>query len=130
MIEFGLYHPDMKMPKMGHELAELYQKRTGNAPNRLLFQAADSLLTIADAIKEAKSTKPDAMIKAMETMKFHGYRGTFEFSPKKGYTYHQWIDVPYVNYQFTATDQPVAKATLIQGPGQKLDVKKLVKPAN
>jgi ABC-type branched-subunit amino acid transport system substrate-binding protein len=130
MIEFGLYHPDMKMPKIGHELAALYQKRTGNAPNRLLFQAADSLLMIADAIKEAKSTQPDAMIKAMETTKFHGYRGTFEFSSKPGYTYHQWIDVPYVNYQFTAANQPVDKATLIQGPGQQLDVKKLVKPAS
>ncbi|MGH7069113.1 MAG: ABC transporter substrate-binding protein [Acetobacteraceae bacterium] len=129
MIEFGLYHPDMTMPEKGRELAALYTKKTGNQPNRLLFQAADSIVTIADAIKDANSTNADAMIKAMETQKFDGYRGTFQFSSKPGVDYHQWIDVPYVNYQFTAVDQTAAKATLIQGPGQPLDVKKLIRPA-
>ena len=128
MISFGLYHPQMAMPPLGKQVAAEYTKRTKNEPNRLIFQAADSLLLIADAIKEAKSTAPDAIIKALQKIKFTGTRGTFEFSQQPGFGFQQWIDVPYVNYQFTAVNQPVSKANLIQAPGHPLDVGKLQKP--
>ena len=45
-----------------------------------------------------------------------------------GVGYHQWVDIPYVAFQLTEVNQPVSKSNLIQGPGQKLDVKKLQKP--
>lgn len=128
MISFGLYHPQMAMPKLGKEVAAEYTKRTKNEPNRLIFQAADSLFLIADAIKESKSTDPKAIIKALQTMKFSGARGSFQFSQKPGFSFQQWVEIPYVNYQFTAVNQPVSKANLIQAPGQPLDVKKLQKP--
>jgi ABC-type branched-subunit amino acid transport system substrate-binding protein len=129
MIEFGLYHPQMKAPKLGGEVAAEYKKRTKNEPNRLIFQAADSLLLIVDAIKQAKSTDPKAMIQALEKMKFTGTRGTFSFSEEKGYKYHQWVEIPYVNYQLTEVNQPVSKSLLVQGPGIPLAVSKLKKPA-
>jgi ABC-type branched-subunit amino acid transport system substrate-binding protein len=128
MISFGLYHPQMPMPELGKKVAAEYTKRTKNEPNRLIFQAADSLLLIADAVKEAKSTDPKALIKAMQTMSFSGTRGTFQFSHEPGYKFQQWVDIPYVNYQFTAVGQPVSKANLIQAPGQPLDIAKLQKP--
>ena len=128
MICFALYHPKMDIPRLGKEVAAEYKKRTKGDPNRLIFQAADSLLLIVDAIKQAKSTDPQAIEKALRTMKFSGTRGTFQFTEKKGNTYQQWADIPYVNYQLTAVNQPVADSNLIQGPGQKLDVSKLQKP--
>jgi len=128
MICFGLYHPKMDIPPIGKQVAAEYQKRTKGEPNRLIFQAADSLLLIVDAIKEAKSTDPKAVEKAMRTMRFSGVRGPLQFSEKPGYTFQQWVDVPYVNYQLTAVNQPVSQSNLIQGPGQALDVKKLQKP--
>lgn len=128
LISFGLYHPEMAMPPLGKEVAAEYTKRTKNEPNRLIFQAADSLLLIADAIKEAKSTAPDAIIKALQKIKFSGTRGTFEFGHKPGFGFQQWVDIPYVNYQFTAVNQPVSKANLIQAPGHPLDVGRLQKP--
>jgi branched-chain amino acid transport system substrate-binding protein len=128
MICFGLYHPKMDAPPLGRQVAAEYTKRTKAEPNRLIFQAADSLLLIVDAIKEAKSTDPKAIEKALSSMKFTGVRGTFQFSEKPGYTYQQWVDIPYVNYQLTAVNQPVSQSNLIQGPGQPLDVKKLQKP--
>jgi branched-chain amino acid transport system substrate-binding protein len=128
MISFGLYHPKMPMPALGKEVAAEYTKRTHDEPNRLIFQAADSLLLIVDAIKQAKSTDPQAIIKALQGIKFTGVRGTFSFSHEPGYKFQQWVDIPYVNYQLTEVNQPVSKSNLIQGPGQPLDVKKLVKP--
>ena len=127
MICFALYHPKMDIPPLGKEVAAEYKKRTKGDPNRLIFQAADSLLLIVDAIQQAKSTDPQAIEKALRTMKFTGTRGTFQFTEKKGNTYQQWADIPYVNYQLTAVNQPIADSNLIQGPGQKLDVSKLQK---
>ncbi|MFL5392635.1 MAG: ABC transporter substrate-binding protein [Myxococcales bacterium] len=127
LIEFGLYHPDMGIPKLGKEVGDAYQKKTGHEPNRLIFQAADSLLLVVDAIKNAKSTAPDAMIKAMESMTFSGVRGTFKFSQEPGVGYQQWVDIPYVTYQFTEVGQPVSKTTLVQGPNVALAIDKLKK---
>ena len=129
MLAFGLYHPQMQMPKMGHEVGQIYQKQSGHEPNRLIFQAADSVLLIAKAIDKAKSTDSAAIIKALQTMEFEGVRGKFRFSEKPGYTFQQWVDIPYVTYQLTEIDQPLSKTTLIQTSGQPLEVDKLVKPA-
>ena len=128
MISFGLYHPQMPVPQIGKDVAAEYTKRTKNEPNRLIFQAADSLLLIVEAIKQAKSTDPKAITKALQTMKFSGVRGPFEFSKEPGFKFQQWVDIPYVNYQLTEVNQPVSKSNLIQGPGQPLAVSKLQKP--
>ena len=130
MISFGLYHPLMNVPPLGKQVAAEYTKRTKNEPNRLIFQAADSLLLIVDAIKQAKGTDPKAIEKALQTMTFAGVRGPFQFSQAKDppYAYQQWVDIPYVNFQLTDVNQPISKSNLIQGPGGKLDVSKLQKP--
>jgi ABC-type branched-subunit amino acid transport system substrate-binding protein len=128
MLNFGLYHPQMNIPPIGKEMAAEYTKRTKNEPNRLVFQAADSLLLVAEAIKQAKSTDPRAITKALQAIKFSGVRGPFEFGKEPGVGFHQWVDIPYVAFQLTEVNQPVSKSNLIQGPGQKLDVSKLQKP--
>ena len=128
MISFGLYHPQMPAPQIGKDVAAEYTKRTKNEPNRLIFQAADSLLLITEAIKQAKSTDPKAITKALQTIKYSGVRGPLEFSKEPGYKFQQWVDIPYVNYQLTEVNQPVSKSNLIQGPGQPLAVNKLQKP--
>jgi ABC-type branched-subunit amino acid transport system substrate-binding protein len=130
MISFGLYHPDMPMPELGKQVAAAYQKEYKHEPNRLIFQAADSVLLIAQAMEHAKSTDHAAIIHALQTMDFKGVRGEFRFSEKPGYTYQQWVDIPYVTYQTTAVNQPLDKTTLVQAPGQPLQVSKLVRPAN
>lgn len=129
MLAFGLYHPKMPMPEMGHEVADIYQKTHKIEPNRLIFQAADSVLLIARAIEQTKSTDSAAIIKALQTMDFKGVRGEFRFSQKPGYTYQQWVDIPYVTYQMTDIGQPLSKTTLIQSSGQPLHTDKLVRPA-
>ncbi len=121
MLVFGLYHPKMTEPPLGHEVADAYEAKTQKPPNRLLFQAADSLFLLADAITRAKATDADAMIKALEATNFTGTRGTITFSKEPGYKFHQWLDVPYVTYQLTEEDQKIADATLIEEPGVPFD---------
>ena len=127
LISFGLYHPNMNIPPVGKQVAAEYTKRAKAEPNRLIFQAADSLLLVVDAIKQAKSTDPKAIVATLQKMQFSGVRGPFTFSKEPGITFQQWADIPYVNYQLTEVNQPVSKSNLIQGPGQKLDVSKLQK---
>jgi ABC-type branched-subunit amino acid transport system substrate-binding protein len=129
MVSFALYHPQMAMPQLGKDVGAEYTKRTKNEPNRLIFQAADSLLLAVEAIKQAKSTEPAAIIKAMQTMKFEGTRGAFQFSKEPGVTFQQWVDVPYVTYQLTEVNQPISKSNLVQPAGQAVDLSKLKKPA-
>jgi len=127
LISFGLYHPNMNIPPIGKQVAAEYTKRAKAEPNRLIFQAADSLLLVVDAIKQAKSTNPKALVAALQKIQFSGVRGPLTFSKEPGITFQQWADIPYVNYQLTEVNQPVSKSNLIQGPGQKLDVSKLQK---
>ncbi len=129
MLAFGLYHPKMPMPEIGQQVAKVYEEQAKREPNRLIFQAADSVLQIAKAIEDAKSTDSAAIIKALKDMEYEGVRGKFRFSQEPGYTYQQWVDIPYVTYQLTEINQPLSKTTLIQTSGQGLQTDKLVKPA-
>lgn len=130
MLAFGLYHPQMPMPEIGQKVSKIYQEQAKREPNRLIFQAADSVLLIARAIEQAKSTDSAAMIKALQDMEFEGVRGKFSFSKEPGYGYQQWVDIPYVTYQLTEVNQPLSKTTLIQASGQPLQTDKLIKPTN
>jgi branched-chain amino acid transport system substrate-binding protein len=128
MLVFGLYHPKMALPELGKKVAADYTAKTKADPNRLLFQAADSLFLVAEAIKQAKSTKADDMIKALEGIKWSGTRGEVSFSNEKtGFKYHQWLDVPYVTFQVTKVKQPVADMNLVQDPGKPLDLSRVQK---
>lgn len=129
MLAFGLYHPAMPMPEIGKQVAAVYEKQAKKEPNRLIFQAADSVLLIARAIEAARSTEGEAIIKALQGINFEGTRGAFRFSQDAGYAYQQWVDIPYVTYQLTAINQPISQSTLIQVPGQPLATDKILKPA-
>ena len=128
MLSFGLYHPAMPIPAIGKDVSAEYTKRTKAEPNRLIFQAADSLLLVVEAIKQAKSADPKAIRGALQSINFSGVRGPLKFDKTPGITFQQWADIPYVNYQLTEVNQPVSKSNLIQGPGQPLAVGKLQKP--
>jgi len=129
LLVFGLYHPKMAQPPLGKQVGDAYTAKTKNQPNRLLFQAADSLLVIADAAKRANSTEPDALIKALEEAKFVGTRGEVTFSKETGYKNHQWLDVPYVTFQLTEVNQKVGDAVLVEESGKPIDPSKLWRPA-
>jgi branched-chain amino acid transport system substrate-binding protein len=129
LIAFDLYHPKMPMSDLGKKLAASYKAKTTYEPARLLFQAADSLFSLTEAIKAANSTEPEAVIKALENLKWNGPIGEITFSlEKRGYRYHQWINVPFVIGQITAVNQSVGDTKILQDVGKPLDISRLVKP--
>jgi branched-chain amino acid transport system substrate-binding protein len=129
MLVFGLYHPKMAMPDLGKKIGDAYKTKTKNEPSRLMYQAADSLLIVTEAIKSANSTEPDALIKGLEGLKWTGTRGELEFSKAKGgYKYHQWIEIPYVTFQVTAVKQSMSDTVLVQDPGKPLDASRIQRP--
>ena len=125
MISFGLYHPAMKLPPLGEKVRDAYQAKHKIDASRLIFQAADSLFLIAEAVKVAGGTDKEAMNKALRGMKYTGARGTIEFSQEPGFTFQQWVEVPYVTYQLTEVNQKIGDAPLVQAPGMPLDPAKL-----
>jgi branched-chain amino acid transport system substrate-binding protein len=127
LLVFGLYHPKMQAPALAKTVGDAYTAKTGAQPNRLLYQAADSLLVLADALKRANSTDPDALVKALEETKYTGTRGEITFSKEAGYKNHQWLDIPYVTFQVTEIGQKVADTPLVEQPGQPLDPSKLAR---
>ena len=128
LLSFALYHPAMPQTQLAKDIAAEYKKRTGSDVNRLVLQAADSLHLVIEGIKQAKSTEPDKVGAAMRTMKFESLRGVSNFSTQQGYSFQQWLDIPFVNYELTAEKQPVGQTVLIQAPGQKFDPAKIVRP--
>jgi branched-chain amino acid transport system substrate-binding protein len=126
LLSFGLYHPDMELPPLGEQVREIYEERHGTGANRLIFQAADSLYLIKEAIEVAGSTEPDAMIEALRGIEWTGTRGTITFSGAPGFTFQQWVEIPYVTYQLTEVNQDLADAPLVQAPGMELDTSKLM----
>jgi branched-chain amino acid transport system substrate-binding protein len=103
-------------------------KKTRNEPNRLIFQAADCLLVIADAIKRAGGTDPEPLMKALRETDLTGTRGRITFSADKGYTFQQWVDIPHLAFQITQVKQKLDDTTIVQQPGQPLDTSKIVQP--
>ncbi len=129
LLVFGLYHPKMDIPPLGNKVAETYTQKTKNQPNRLIFQAADCLFVIADAIKRSKSTDADPLIKALEATDLTATRGHITFSEEKGgYKYHQWLDIPHLTFQITKVGQEIGDTSIVQAPGQQIDTSKVWKP--
>ena len=115
------------MLPLGLTVAKAYQAGTKRPLNRLMFQGADSLFLIVEAIRTAGSTAPDKMIAALQKIEWVGTRGTVSFSQEKGYKYQQWLNVPYVTLQVTKVNQPIDEMQLVQGPGKPIDPTKLSK---
>ena len=128
MLTIGMYHPDMKQTELSKQISAAYKKRTGNDPNRLIFQAVDSLVVVVEAMKQSKSTDPAKMIAALKSGKFDGARGQMKFDSTPGVSFQQWVAIPYVNYQLTDVNQAVGKTSLLQGPGMPLNIGKLQHP--
>jgi branched-chain amino acid transport system substrate-binding protein len=129
MLAFAQYHPKMTLPDLGRKIADAYKAKTGKEPTGAVLQAADSVLMIAEAIKTGGSSEPEAVTKALETLKWTGTRGKITFSAEKDDNkYHQWLDVPFVTFQITAVKQPIGETNLVQTPGQPLNVSAVQKP--
>jgi branched-chain amino acid transport system substrate-binding protein len=128
ILAFGHYHPKFELPGVGKEFRARFVKRYGADPGRISFQAADCLLVLVDAAKRANSTEPAKLLEFLESTDVEGTRGRVKFDKTAGITFHQWVDVPYAIYQFTAVDQKLDDTTLLKQSNGPLDLSKILKP--
>jgi branched-chain amino acid transport system substrate-binding protein len=129
-IYFDLYHTDMALSDFGTAVREEYVQRHDGTPSRLVFQAADSLLLIKEAIENAGGTDPDAMIEWLQQAEVEGTRGVITFSDEEGPLFQQWVDTPFVTFQVTEVDQTLEETTLISAPDIGVQVDQLRRPGN
>jgi len=113
MVSFGLYHPAVALSPWGERVKAAFAEASDHAPSRLIFQAADCVALIADAAARADSIAPADITKALATADFAGSTGEIKFASQPGALFQQWVDVPYVTYQFTAKRQATADSVLL-----------------
>ena len=116
-IYFDLYHPDMPLSDFGQRVRDEYIARHDGTPSRLVFQSADSLLLLAEAMRQAGTTDADAVIETLQNIELEGSRGTITFASEPGVLFQQWVDTPYVTFQVTELDQKLEQTTFVSAPG-------------
>lgn len=101
-----------------------YKEKTGKSDvETYAMEAYDSIAILAQAINEAGSTDGDAIVKALENIKYDGVLGKIYFPygtqkdpgvDGKGDEYwHQWPDVPLTMLQYTEVDQASSDAPIV-----------------
>jgi branched-chain amino acid transport system substrate-binding protein len=126
-IFFDLYHPEMPLSAFGERVRDEYIERYGGTPSRLVFQSADSILLLAEAIRTAGSTDADAMIQALQKSQVEGSRGVITFSDEPGVLFQQWVDTPYVTFQVTDLDQSLEDTIFVSAPDVPVRIEELVR---
>jgi len=114
----NLYTPE------GKAFAAKYKERTGKkAVESYAMEAYDSIVIIAQAIKEAGSTDGDAIVNALENIHYDGAMGKiyFPYGTKKDPSedgkgdeyWHQWPDVALTVIQYQEVGQNSGDAPIV-----------------
>jgi branched-chain amino acid transport system substrate-binding protein len=109
------YYPGIKFTEKTEPFIRRFKKKFNREPTFAAMEAYEAVSLVADAIKRAGSTDPDAMVTALEKTRFTGLRGVIRFSLDREprYMYHQWPDTPSFVIQYTEVGQPYTDALLL-----------------
>lgn len=92
-----------------------YQKKHSADPSGAVMESYDAAGLLFDAMATARSTDPQAIIKALEDTKYVGVRGQYSFSVSRepAWHYHQFLDAPLTILQYESVKQPQAEAPIV-----------------
>lgn len=109
------YHPLLGVTPAVKAFSAKFQERTGRTPTFAAMEAYDSIYVLVEAIKQAGSTSPDAIVAALEQIRYDGVLGTIYFSTERepAYMYHQWPGAKAVLIQYTEEGQNPNDALLL-----------------
>lgn len=115
---------------LSRQFSEAYQKLTGRPANSVAMEGYDGVMVIAEAIKAAKGTESEALIKALRNLKWEGTRGTIFFPQKKepAWAYQQWPEVPIFVIQYDEANQLPENAEILWPRAQATTDKLVLKP--
>ncbi|HLJ18861.1 MAG TPA: ABC transporter substrate-binding protein, partial [Stellaceae bacterium] len=99
------YSPQQKLSDIGMWYAKRYQEKFKDLPVYSDLNCFGDVAIIAEAIAQAKSTDPKALIKTLETGKFAGWAaGDVTFPRADGVFFHNWSP-PMLILHYTKANQ-------------------------
>ena len=123
--------PATQWNQKAKDFVAAFEKQFDRPPTGTAMESYDDLQVIAQAIRQAGSTDPQAIIKALEQIDYTGTRGAYHFSTKKdpAWAYHQFMEAPIMLIQYNEDNQSPDKAPIIY-PRDWATIKELyLKPA-
>ncbi len=109
------YHPLLGVTPAIKEFVAKFEAKTGKTPTFAAMEAYDSIYVLAKAVEMAESPEPDAVVAALEKIKYDGVLGTIYFSKERepDYMFHQWPGAKAVIIQYTEQGQKYTDAQLL-----------------
>ncbi|RLG50744.1 MAG: hypothetical protein DRN96_06970 [Thermoproteota archaeon] len=113
MLFISYYHPMMKLTDLGKWFKAEYEKKYNEPPVYTAYNAFGAVVVVAQAIEQAGSADPAAIIKALETGTFKSWNSDAVTFPRgEGIYWHQWSP-PMVIVQYTKTGQKYETAPIV-----------------
>ena len=107
------YSPKAKLSELAGWFTKAYEEKFKESPTYGALNGFGDVMIIAQAVEQAKSTDPKAVIAALETGSFKSWSATDVTFPKaKGVYFHNWSP-PILIMQYTAAGQDWKEATVV-----------------
>jgi branched-chain amino acid transport system substrate-binding protein len=107
------YSPQQKLSDIGTWFTKAYEEKYKESPVYSSLNGFGDVMIIAQALNQAKSSDPKALIKALETGKFQSWTATpVTFPRAEGVFFHNWSP-PVLILQYTAAGQDWKEATVV-----------------
>jgi branched-chain amino acid transport system substrate-binding protein len=107
------YSPKQKLSDAGEWFAKAHEAKYKESPVYSSLNGFGDVLIIAQAVNQAKSTDPKAVIKALETGTFKSWTSSpVTFPRAEGVFFHNWSP-PVLILQYTAANQDWKDASVI-----------------
>jgi branched-chain amino acid transport system substrate-binding protein len=107
------YSPKQKLSDAGEWFAKAYEAKYNESPVYSSLNGFGDVLIIAQAVNQAKSADPKAMIKALETGTFKSWTSSpVTFPRADGVFFHNWSP-PVLILQYTGANQDWKEANVI-----------------
>jgi branched-chain amino acid transport system substrate-binding protein len=107
------YSPKQKLSDAGEWFAKAYEAKYNESPVYSSLNGFGDVLIVAQAVNQAKSADPKAMIKALETGTFKSWTSSpVTFPRADGVFFHNWSP-PVLILQYTAANQDWKEANVI-----------------
>jgi branched-chain amino acid transport system substrate-binding protein len=114
----AFYTPKSKLSDLGQWFAKKYQEKYNEPPVYGALNGFANAVVFAQAIQQAKTTEPKAVIAALETGSFKGWSAVPVTFPKaEGPLWHNWSP-PLMIVKYTKKDQTVADAEVVYTLGE------------
>lgn len=107
------YSPSQQLSALGQWFAKAYQAKYGEPPVYSALNGFGDVAILAQAVDQAKSTDPKAVVKALETGTFKSWAATsVTFPAASGPYWHNWSP-PLLILEYTAPNQSWRDAPVI-----------------